>query len=100
MTTSQYGVPYATIPPDQRPLNPLVLGCTVFGADPYIGNRADDLRATMEAALNYGINHFDTAGGYGDGASEQLIGEFLAGRRDQVFIASKASIDEMTAAAM
>jgi myo-inositol catabolism protein IolS len=100
MMTNQQTVPFAPLPPDDRMLNPLVLGGTVFGADPYIGARADDLWATMEAALSYGINHFDTASGYGDGASERLIGQFLAGRRDQVFIASKASTEHISAAAM
>ncbi len=98
--TNPQSVPPVTIPPHDRKLNPLVLGGTVFGADPYIGSRADDLWATMEAALSYGINHFDTASGYGDGESERLIGRFLAGRRDQVFIASKASTEQVTAASM
>src|SRR5258708_30048152 len=96
--TEQYSVPSVTIPPDDRPLNPLALGGTVFVPDAYSGAHANDLLATMDAALRHGINHFDTAGGYGDGASETLIGQFLAGKRDQVFIASKAEIDEMSAA--
>src|SRR5215218_2859367 len=93
-------VPLMTIPPTDKPLNRLVLGGTLFGPDQYVGSRADDLRAVMEAALRHGINHFDTAAGYGDGASERLIGQFLAGRRDQVFVASKADVGDMTAAAM
>jgi aryl-alcohol dehydrogenase-like predicted oxidoreductase len=42
-----------------------------------------------------GITHIDTATGYGGGRSEELIGEFLPGRREQIFLASKASINEM-----
>src|SRR5438045_1319315 len=97
---NQQTVPLVTIPPTDMLLNPLVLGGTLFGPDQYVGSRADDLRAVMEAALQYGINHFDTAAGYGDGASERLIGEFMIGRRDQVFLASKADVGNMTAAAM
>ena len=98
--THQQTVSLVTIPPDDKRLNPLVLGGTVFGADPYVGSRADDLWATMEAAVTNGINHFDTAAGYGDGASERLIGQFLAGRRNKVFIASKANTNQMSSAAM
>lgn len=57
----------------------------------------------MQAALPSGINHFDTASGYGNGHSETLIGQFLTaqpGRRDAIFLASKASPSEMTARAM
>ena len=46
--------------------------------------------ATLEAALDQGINYFDTADYYGFGASERLLGEVLSGRRDQVVICSKA----------
>jgi aryl-alcohol dehydrogenase-like predicted oxidoreductase len=54
----------------------------------------------MAAALQYGITHFDTASDYGGGRSEQVVGEFLRDKRDQVFLASKASLDEMDARLM
>src|SRR5207237_10535923 len=42
---------------------------------------------------DHGINFFDTAQGYGFGASEQLIARALAGRpRDQVVIATKGGL--------
>lgn len=43
-------------------------------------------------ALARGINYFDTAEGYQDGASETAIGEALAGHREQVLIASKTKV--------
>lgn len=43
----------------------------------------------IETALAQGINYFDTAYGYGDGRSEERVGRFLAGKRNQVFIATK-----------
>src|SRR3954454_24524313 len=56
------------------------LGCNNFG-------RRLDLEGTaavLEAALDAGINFFDTADIYGGaGASEELMGEALAGRRDE-----------------
>ena len=62
------------------------LGCNNFG-------RRLDLagtRAVIDAALDAGITHLDTADVYGgDGASERLIGEVLDGRRDGVVLATK-----------
>jgi aryl-alcohol dehydrogenase-like predicted oxidoreductase len=42
-----------------------------------------------EAALNAGINYFDTAAAYNDGQSERNYGEVLATRRKEVFLATK-----------
>jgi len=43
----------------------------------------------VHAALAAGINFFDTAPGYGDGASERVLGRALRGRRDAATIATK-----------
>ena len=45
--------------------------------------------AALERAFDLGVNFFDTALGYGNGHSEQLIGQAFRGRRDQVIISSK-----------
>ncbi len=62
------------------------LGCNNFG-------RRVDLagtRAVVDAAMDAGITMLDTADTYGDGgASEELLGEVLAGRREQVVLATK-----------
>jgi aryl-alcohol dehydrogenase-like predicted oxidoreductase len=53
---------------------------------------AHDDRATLaaiDAALAAGVNFFDTADKYGDGKSEELLGRALAGRREEVVIATK-----------
>ncbi|MBI4430269.1 MAG: aldo/keto reductase [Candidatus Omnitrophica bacterium] len=50
------------------------------------------LRA-VKFAFDHGITFFDTADIYGEGRSEQLIGEALKGKRDKVFIATKAGWD-------
>jgi diketogulonate reductase-like aldo/keto reductase len=53
----------------------------------------DDDRASAIAALrrglDLGMNHIDTAEMYGEGAAEELVGEAIAGRRDEVFLVSK-----------
>lgn len=46
-------------------------------------------RAVVDAALDAGVTHFDTADIYGGGDSERFLGEILKGRRDQVFLATK-----------
>jgi aryl-alcohol dehydrogenase-like predicted oxidoreductase len=62
------------------------LGCNNFG------RRLDraGTSAVIDAALDAGVDFFDTADIYGgDGASERLIGEALEGRRDRVVLATK-----------
>jgi aryl-alcohol dehydrogenase-like predicted oxidoreductase len=45
----------------------------------------------MRAAIDAGINWIDTAEVYGNGVSERLVGKAVAGRRDEVTVASKAA---------
>ena len=45
--------------------------------------------ATLDRALDLGIDFFDTADGYGDGKSEQFLGIAFKGKRDRIFIATK-----------
>lgn len=54
------------------------------------GEVNDDVsRRTLEACLDLGVNFIDTADAYGNGHSEELIGEVFAKRRDQVIICTK-----------
>jgi len=43
----------------------------------------------ISAALDMGINFFDTSDVYGDGHSERLLGQAMQGRRDQFIVATK-----------
>jgi diketogulonate reductase-like aldo/keto reductase len=45
--------------------------------------------AAVRHALDVGATHVDTAEMYGSGAAEELVGEAIAGRRDEVFLVSK-----------
>ena len=45
--------------------------------------------AALRRGLDLGMTHIDTAEMYGDGAAEQIVGEAIAGRRDEVFLVSK-----------
>lgn len=62
------------------------LGCNNFGGRLDV----DRTRAVVDAALDVGVTLLDTADGYGGrGASETALGEVLAGRRDEVVLATK-----------
>ncbi len=61
------------------------LGCNNFGKRLDLEGTA----AVLEAALDAGINFFDTADIYGGSESERLMGEVLEGRRDEYVLATK-----------
>src|SRR5919202_859096 len=68
----------------------LVLGAMNFGE---IGRTTqDDATAIVDAALEAGINLIDTADMYGKGQSEEMVGKAIAGRRDDVVLATKAGL--------
>jgi diketogulonate reductase-like aldo/keto reductase len=58
----------------------------------HMGERASSRAAEVAAlrlGLDLGLNLVDTAEMYGDGGAERVVGEAIAGRRDQVFVVSK-----------
>ena len=57
--------------------------------------RAEEI-ATLRLGLDLGATLIDTAEMYGNGRSEQLVGEAIAGRRDEVFLVSKVLPDHAT----
>ena len=68
-------------------VSPLCLGAMMFGG---FGNRDhDDSVRIIHAALDAGINFVDTADVYSAGESEEIVGKALAGRRDDVVLATK-----------
>src|SRR3712207_8174545 len=48
--------------------------------------------ATIHRALDLGVTFLDTSDVYGDGHNEELVGEAIAGRRDEVQLATKFSL--------
>jgi aryl-alcohol dehydrogenase-like predicted oxidoreductase len=65
------------------------LGCWQLGGADW--GKIDDKLAfnILGAAVDSGVNFFDTADVYGNGRSESLIGQFLRNRRDRIFVATK-----------
>jgi aryl-alcohol dehydrogenase-like predicted oxidoreductase len=68
-------------------VSPLCLGTMMFGA--WGNTDHDECVRMVHRALDAGINFVDTADVYAAGESEQILGRALAGRRDDVVIATK-----------
>jgi aryl-alcohol dehydrogenase-like predicted oxidoreductase len=65
------------------------VGCNAFGTR-IDQDTVDDV---VDAALEAGVNFFDTADTYGRGMSEEMLGRALQGRRQDVVVASKFGMD-------
>jgi aryl-alcohol dehydrogenase-like predicted oxidoreductase len=64
----------------------LALGTMTFGGEADV----ETSRAIYRAAREAGINHVDTADVYNKGRTEEIVGELVAGERDQIVLATKA----------
>jgi diketogulonate reductase-like aldo/keto reductase len=64
------------------------LGMGTWNIGDHRNTRAEEI-ATLRLGLDLGLRLIDTAEMYGEGLSESLIGEAIAGRRDEVFLVSK-----------
>ena len=68
------------------------IGCWPFGGGAYWGDQDQkDVDGVVHTAIERGLNVFDTARMYNDGASESSLGKALKGCRDKAFIVSKVS---------
>lgn len=80
----------------------LVVPALSFGAGTFGGkgplfsawgtSDADDARRLVDICLEAGVNLFDTADVYSDGASEEVLGAAIKGRRDAVLISTKTGL--------
>jgi aryl-alcohol dehydrogenase-like predicted oxidoreductase len=70
-------------------VSPLALGTMTFGSDWGWGAAKDEARRIFDAYVERGGNFVDTANQYTNGTAERFIGEFAAGRRDRLVLATK-----------
>lgn len=76
----------------------VAMGCWALGGGGVWGHQDDsESVGTVRAALEVGVNFFDTAEGYGKGYSEDVLGRALVGRRQETIIATKASRANLSA---
>ena len=92
---------YTTLPGTSLRVSVIAMGSWALAGDMAWGDQSeqDSLEATR-AAVDVGINFFDTAPGYGDGLSEKRLGKGLDGLRHKVVIATKIGPDSMRQAAV
>jgi aryl-alcohol dehydrogenase-like predicted oxidoreductase len=85
---------YRTLGHSGLKVSVLTMGTFTFGGTgPFamVGQQGvQDARRLVDLCIDAGINLFDTSNMYSNGLSEEILGEVLDGRRDQVLISSKA----------
>jgi len=92
---------YRTIGRTDIKVSITALGCWALAGEPEWG-RVEEREAidTIHAALESGVNFFDTAEAYGNGRSEERLGKALEGRRKEAVIATKFSARRLTGEAI
>ena len=71
-------------------ISPMTIGCWPFGGGDYWGEQSQqDVNHVVAAALDMGVDTFDTAEIYNNGESERSLGIALKGHRDKAVVISK-----------
>jgi aryl-alcohol dehydrogenase-like predicted oxidoreductase len=86
MSTTQ--APVRHIAAGQLAISPLGLGCMGMSQSYGPANDDESIRA-IHAALDNGMTFLDTADVYGNGRNEELVGQAIAGRREELVLATK-----------
>jgi aryl-alcohol dehydrogenase-like predicted oxidoreductase len=82
---------YTTLGRTGLEVSRICLGCMSFGTSDWREWVLEDAESQeiIERAIDLGINFFDTANMYSMGESERILGDALAGRRDEMVVATK-----------
>jgi len=70
----------------------LFLGAMTFGEQGGVGAPAEECRRILDAYADAGGNVVDTASNYRGGASEEILGDLLQGRRDRFVLSTKYTV--------
>ena len=81
-----------------RAFGPLDVRVPVIGQGTWHLERADrrEAIAALRRGVDLGLTHIDTAEMYGSGVAEEIVGEALADRRDELFVVSKVLPENAT----
>ena len=80
---------YRTLGKTALPVSEIGYGTWGIGKSGWIGAEDKESLAALHRAIDLGLNFIDTALAYGDGHSEQLIGEVVRSRNERIYIATK-----------
>ncbi len=70
-----------------------IMGFGCMGMSEFYGGHNDEESLkTLERALELGVTHFDTSNVYGRGRNEELVGRFIAGKRERIMLSTKFGI--------
>jgi aryl-alcohol dehydrogenase-like predicted oxidoreductase len=88
---------YRTLGTSGLRVSVLTMGTMTFGGKGDFANvgstGVDEARRQVDMCLDAGVNLIDTADVYSDGLSEEIVGEVLRGRRDEVLVATKVRME-------
>jgi aryl-alcohol dehydrogenase-like predicted oxidoreductase len=83
---------YRTLGGSGLRVSEVILGAMTFGEQGGVGAPVEECRRIVDAYLEAGGNTIDTAINYRGGASEEILGTLLAGRRESIVLASKYTV--------
>ena len=70
------------------------IGYGMWGMAGWTGSDDEESLASLQRSIDFGCNFFDTAWGYGEGHSEELLGQIIRSNPDQyIYTATKNSIN-------
>src|SRR5262245_18676425 len=83
----RWSLRYVTFGRTGQRVSRMCLGTMMFG------RRCDEAEAgrIVAAALERGVDNIDTAASYADGATEEIVGRLIKGRRDGLFLGTKVT---------
>jgi aryl-alcohol dehydrogenase-like predicted oxidoreductase len=85
-------VKYARLADTELVCSVVGFGGFAIGGTDWYGTTEETSREAIITAYEEGVNFFDTSSAYGWGRSEELLGEILGPRRDEVLLATKAGV--------
>jgi len=95
MERIEFAMEYRLLGGSGLKVSALSFGTATFGGSNELfkgfgSTEVDEARRLIDLCIDAGVNLFDTANGYSEGRSEEILGRALAGRRDKVLISTKS----------